>query len=246
MAQLRWGRRRSIALATFFVAGVVIAIGQSPAYAAVPVVRPDAYSTPMNTKLVVPAPGVLANDSDADGNHTMEAGMPTNPRYGRLTSLAANGSFTYVPNAGFQGTDSFTYMVMEASNVMPTAKVTITVGSGGPTLPTLKVNDVRVTEPNTGASVNAVFTITRSGTTTGSSTVKYITTGGTATKGTDYTGHPLTTVSFAAGETTKQVTVKVLGDNVDEPNETFFVKLSAPTGATIADLKGIGTITDND
>lgn len=245
MVELRWSGRRSIALATFFVIGLVLAVGQSPASAAVPIVRPDAYSTPMNVKLVVAAPGVLANDSDADGNQTMEAGMPTDPAHGTLR-LAANGSFTYTPKTGFVGTDSFTYMVMEASNKMPTGTVTITVGGGGPALPTLAVNDVRVTEPNTGATVNAVFTITRTGATTGSSTVKYLTTGGTAIKGTDYTGHPLTTVTFAPGETTKQVTVKVLGDNVDEPNETFFVKLSAPTGATITDVKGIGTIIDND
>jgi Ca2+-binding RTX toxin-like protein len=38
----------------------------------------------------------------------------------------------------------------------------------------------------------------------------------------------------------------VLGDTFDESNETFFVNLSAPTGATIADGQGVGTIVDDD
>ena len=198
----------------------------------------------MNTKLIVPAPGVLANDSDADGNHTMEAGMPTNPRYGRLV-LSANGSFTYMPNTGFQGTDTFTYMVMEASNVMPTAKVTITVGSGT-AQPTLAVNNVSVTEGNAGVSSSATFTITRSGSTAGASSVTYSTMNGTATAGSDYTAVAPTVVNFAAGVATKTVIVTVLGDNVDEVNETFSVKLSSPTGATISDDTGVGTITDDD
>jgi len=40
--------------------------------------------------------------------------------------------------------------------------------------------------------------------------------------------------------------VAVIGDIVAEPNETFFVNLSNPTNATIADSQGVGTIVDND
>src|SRR5262249_32654698 len=54
------------------------------------------------------------------------------------------------------------------------------------------------------------------------------------------------TVSFAPGTTSQLVTVAVLGDLLDEANETFSVNLSAPTGATIADPQGLGTIVDND
>ncbi len=188
---------------------------------------------------------MLANDSDADGD-ILTAQMPTRPKSGKL-ALSTDGSFTYTPKSGFTGADTFTYMAHDGNGGMPAATVTVNVGAGGggggsgP----LSVNDVNVTEGNSGATTNAVFTITRSNG-TGAASVKYLTTGGTATAGTDYTAVPLAVVSFAAGETSKTVAVKVLGDNTKEPNETFFVKLSAPTGATIADAKGIGTIVNDD
>ena len=110
----------------------------------------------------------------------------------------------------------------------------------------LAVNDVSVVEGNSGTAP-ATFTISRSGDTAGTSTVKYATlTTGTATSGSDYTAVPLTTVSFAPGETTKAVTVNVIGDSVSEPNEYFYVSLSAATGATISDSVGVATIVNDD
>jgi hypothetical protein len=53
-------------------------------------------------------------------------------------------------------------------------------------------------------------------------------------------------ISFRPGETRKTITIKVNGDTVDEPNETFFINLSAATNAAIADGQGIGTIVDDD
>jgi hypothetical protein len=109
----------------------------------------------------------------------------------------------------------------------------------------LAVNDAAVAEGNSG-TVPATFTITRSGDTTGTSSVTYATATGTATAGTDYTALGSTTVTFAAGETSKTVTVSVTGDTVDEPNETFVLKLSAPAGAVISDDTGTATILDDD
>jgi hypothetical protein len=57
---------------------------------------------------------------------------------------------------------------------------------------------------------------------------------------------PLTTLSFAAGDTSKPITVVVNGDLLDEANETFLVDLSNAVNATIADNQGQGTITDNE
>ncbi|HVM05660.1 MAG TPA: Ig-like domain-containing protein, partial [Acidimicrobiales bacterium] len=90
-----------------------------------PVANNDAYTTPQGTALTVPAPGVLANDSDPDGD-PLTAGMPTNPSNGTL-NLSTNGGFTYTPNPGFSGTDSFTYMAHDPHGGMTTATVTITV-----------------------------------------------------------------------------------------------------------------------
>ena len=107
----------------------------------------------------------------------------------------------------------------------------------------VSISDASVTEGNVG-TVNAVFTVTRSAG-VGASSVAFATGGGTATAGTDYVAQS-GTVSFAAGETSKTVSVVVNGDTVVEPDETFNVTLSAPMNATIADGLGIGTIVNDD
>ena len=113
------------------------------------------------------------------------------------------------------------------------------------TLPTLSINDVGTTEGNSGTKT-LTFTITRSGPTTGTSTVKYNTGGNTATSGdNDYTGTN-GTVTFSAGQTSKTIAITIKGDIKVEPNETFFVNLSAPTGATIADAQGVATLLNDD
>ena len=55
-----------------------------------------------------------------------------------------------------------------------------------------------------------------------------------------------TTVNFAAGQTTRPVTVRVVGDRVREGNETFQVRLSRATGMTIRTGTGTGTIVNDD
>ncbi|MEG5065850.1 DUF4347 domain-containing protein, partial [Microcoleus sp. B3-A4] len=113
-----------------------------------------------------------------------------------------------------------------------------------------------VTEGNSGATP-ATFTITRSGSTELGSTVDYAITG-TATNGTDYnniggtSGATAATgkISFAAGETSKIITLDVLGDGNIEPDETVAVTLSnsvSPGGApTIATATATTTITNDD
>ena len=73
-----------------------------------------------------------------------------------------------------------------------------------------------------------------------------------ATRGTDYRTTATITnpvdLTFAAGETSKTVTVEILGDSTDEPDETVIVQLGTPTNANleIANRRGTGTITDDD
>ena len=79
----------------------------------VPIATADAYSTGEDTALTVNAPGVLANDSDADGN-PLTAVLGSGPSHGTLT-LNANGSFTYTPTADYNGPDSFTYRASDGT-----------------------------------------------------------------------------------------------------------------------------------
>ena len=71
------------------------------------------------------------------------------------------------------------------------------------------------------------------------------TSNGTASSSSDYT---LTHVrlSFAAGDTRKTISVRTTSDTRDESNETFYVRLSSATDATISDSRATGTIIDND
>ncbi|WP_293395506.1 Calx-beta domain-containing protein, partial [Nevskia sp.] len=113
------------------------------------------------------------------------------------------------------------------------------------TAPSFSINDVSVVEGNSGTR-NATFTVTLSPAAATAVTVTASTANGTATAGSDYTGGSLT-LSFTAGQTSKTASLPVRGDTTVEPNETFFVNLTNPTGGSvIGDAQGIGTIVNDD
>jgi VCBS repeat-containing protein len=103
------------------VAITVSAVNDAPTAAA------DAYTTDEDTPLTVNAPGVLANDSDPDGN-ALSAVPASGPSHGTLT-LNANGSFTYIPAADYNGSDSFTYRGGDGTLTSNLATATITVSA---------------------------------------------------------------------------------------------------------------------
>ena len=72
-----------------------------------PVAQNDEYNTQQNTLLSILVPGVLGNDNDPDGD-PISAVLVSNVSNGIL-NLSADGSFTYDPDPGFSGSDSFTY-----------------------------------------------------------------------------------------------------------------------------------------
>jgi hypothetical protein len=110
--------------------------------------------------------------------------------------------------------------------------------------PSLAINDVSVTEGNSG-TVSASFTVTLSGPSNQTVEVNFATANGTAQSGSDYSSNN-GLLSFAPTQTSKPISITVNGDTAFEANETFFVNLSAATGATIADAQGIGTILNDD
>lgn len=129
-----------------------------------PVALADADSTPAGTALTRAAPGLLANDTDPDGD-TLTAGDATWPAHGSL-SLAPDGSFTYTPNAGYTGTDSFSYRASDGLlssdpatvtiSVTPvTDIVTITTATYARRTNTLKV-EATTSQPGTGTALTVV------------------------------------------------------------------------------------------
>jgi hypothetical protein len=132
------------------------------------------------------------------------------------------------------------------SATLPAQSITLFVvpRSGGGGTPTLSIGDVSVAEGSSGStSVSFVVSLSQAASSTVS--VGYATANGTATAGSDYTATS-GTLSFTAGETSKVVTVPVLGDTTIEANETFTVNLSGASGATIADSQSVGTILNDD
>jgi VCBS repeat-containing protein len=111
----------------------------------------DAYSTAEDTVLTVNAPGVLANDSDPDGNQ-LSAVLGSGPSHGTL-ALNANGSFTYTPAANFNGSDSFTYRASDDAVASSPATVAITV-TAADDLPTVAA-DAYTTAEDTALTVAA-------------------------------------------------------------------------------------------
>ena len=137
-------------------------------------------------------------------------------------------------------TETFTVQLSAPSGT------TVADGTGTGTItdndeaPTITIGDARVTEGGT-----AEFTVTLSSAATGAVTVSYATVDGTATAGADYTTTSGMLTFEVNGDRTQRVEVPTLEDDEAEETETFTVQLSAPSGATVADGTGTGTITDN-
>jgi len=130
------------------------------------------------------------------------------------------------------------------SNSFNVNYIDIIPSNSSPTPPTLSINDVSLTEGNSGTK-NATFTVNLSDASTQSVSVNYATANDTAIAGSDYTAKS-GTLNFSPGQTSKTFTVPIIGDTLDEANETFKVNLSQANNATIADGQGVGTIIDND
>ena len=94
-------------------------------------------------------------------------------------------------------------------------------------------------------TARATFTVTPQRGERTTVTVDYATANSTATAPADYTARPAN-LTFAAGETTKTVTVTVNGDELDEVNETFNVNLTSPRRTRRSPTPRVGTITDDD
>ena len=110
--------------------------------------------------------------------------------------------------------------------------------------PALTVADATVSEPSEGTAANLAFVVTLDPASSETVTVAYATSDGPATAGSDYTATS-GTLSFAAGETAKTISVPVLADAQDDGGETLTLTLSTPSGARITDGTATGTITND-
>ncbi|NNG09042.1 MAG: cadherin-like domain-containing protein [Arenibacter sp.] len=95
---------------------------------AIPCAIADNYNGPENTTINVPATGILGNDTDYDSGDVLTVNtVPVIDVTNGTLTLAADGSFSYVPDAGFNGTDTFTYQLCDSFGLCDTAVVTLTI-----------------------------------------------------------------------------------------------------------------------
>lgn len=132
------------------VFGKVYALAQEPQNQP-PTANPDLYPTPEDTALILPAPGVLANDTDPDGD-PLTGTLVAGPAHGSLT-LGPDGSFTYTPNPDYNGPDSFTYKANDgaAGSNVATVSVIVLAINDAPT--TVSLSSTSVPENAAGAVI---------------------------------------------------------------------------------------------
>ncbi len=116
-----------------------------------PVAANDSFTTMEDTTLNVSAPGILSNDSDRDGNALMAIKL-TDPAHGSVT-INENGSISYIPEANWNGTDTFTYKANDWTSDSNVATVSITVKPVND--PPVTVNDAYSTDEDTTFSIAA-------------------------------------------------------------------------------------------
>jgi hypothetical protein len=184
------------------------------------------------------------NYSTADGTATTADG----------DYQATSGTLTFAPGQTSQTVTIFVnsdtaYENAETFNVnlSGTTNATISTATGTGTIlnddpaPTLAINNVTMTVGASGTT-NFVFTISMTGNTELTTTVKYVTANGTATVTENDYVPTSGTLTFNPGITSQTITVVANGNASYESSETFLVNLSAATNATISTGTGTGTI----
>lgn len=156
-----------------------------------------------------------------------------NASYNANVSPGGNITFGFQATPGATGGTAATGLSLNGDGSVP-----------APVLPTLSVGDASIVEGNSGTK-QMVFTVSLSKAATGPVKVDFATANGTATAGQDYVAKS-GTLTFAAGETQKTVSVTVNGDTAIENNETLKINLTSATGATIANGAATGTIVNDD
>ncbi|AVH64785.1 Calx-beta domain-containing protein [Nostoc sp. 'Peltigera membranacea cyanobiont' N6] len=172
---------------------------------------------------------------------------------------SALGTITFNPgetsktlSIGVIGDNKFETDETFAVNLLGATNATVTDNLGVGTIinddnqPTISISDVFVTEGNTGTTTNANFTISLSNVSSQQVTVNYNTSDGTAQVADSDYNSALGTITFNPGETSKTLSIGVIGDNKFETNEAFAVNLLGATNATITDSLGVATIINDD
>ncbi len=220
-------------------AAVVVTFSRSASNAAALTINAARSGNSVEADFIAPAV-VGGSWNAATGTVTFDVGSSTVMiTFGVVDDAIAEVTETLIFTVG-AGAD---YVVGSPSS----ATATITDNDAPPAPAILSINSTSVTESDNGRpKVFVTLTVTRTGNTGIATSANWATQNGTAVAGSDFVGGS-GTLSFAANETSKTITIEILADKKGEPNETFTVVLSAPSaGTTISTGTGTVTIVDDD
>jgi len=186
------------------------------------------------------APGTATAGSDYVASTAIRS-IPAGQTSVQL-DVAIRGDFEFEPD------ESFTINLSNptGATIADGQGVVTILNDDSSTVPTLSISDATVVEgnnPNTGTLM--AFTVNLSSPSAATVSFNVATANGTASVGSDFDA-PAAVGLITAGSTSTSVQLLVKGDTVPEANETFFVNLSNPAFATIADGQALGTITNDD
>jgi hypothetical protein len=184
------------------------------------------------------------------GDYSTTAGTDYTSQSGTLTFGASESSKTVsVPITGDTIDENDEQFYVSLSNAVG-GQFVDSYGVGtiqdDDTDPVFSISSAPTVVEGSSGTVSAVFTVTLVGEHDGGVTVDYSTFDYTAAAGADYTAKS-GTLTFGVGETSKEISVPILDDTIDEYEEQFYVRLSNAVQAKIGDsYYGYGTIQDND
>lgn len=224
------------------------------------VVEGDSGPTPMNFIATLSAASSFdVSFSRATVNGSAAAGSDYTAIAASSVTIPAGQTSVTIPvnvlgDTTVEGNENFSLVLSTIANSSTSSVSTLGTIIDDDSLITLSINDISLSEGNTGNS-NANFSVTLSAPApAGGTLIDFSTADGTAAAGTDYVARTSQTLSIAAGATTGTITVQVIGDTVVEPDERFVVNLSNPragntfraVGYVIGDGQGEATIVNDD
>jgi VCBS repeat-containing protein len=217
-----------------------------------PVATADSYTLNEDHTLNVTAPGVLGNDTDIDGN-PLTATLVSGVAHGTLT-FNADGSFTYVPNANYNGSDSFTYKVNDGTADGNSVTVSLTVNAVNDAPTNISLSNSHIAENSAAGTVIGNLSGTDSDT---GDTLTYTLPAGLTDNAHFQIVNGQLQVKDALNFETKNsytVTIKVTDQNGLSFNKTFTINVDnvneAPTNISlsnnhIAENSAVGTVIGN-
>jgi Domain of unknown function (DUF4347)/FG-GAP-like repeat/RTX calcium-binding nonapeptide repeat (4 copies)/Calx-beta domain len=213
--------------------------------------------TPLND-VVVQIAIDPSSTATQNSDYTFSPTSITFPAGATGTALTQNIAFTIKPDNVAENAETaiLNFGTITGGVADTTKQTTLTIATNGTVSYGIVAGTASISEGNTGTTP-LTFTATRSGDTGGASSVNYAI-AGTATNVSDYNNIGGTsgatgiagTINFTAGETSRTITLNILGDTIVEPDETIAITLSNPTSAgltpTITTATATTTITNDD